>query len=581
MLLAFALIIAPLPQDVVTQAETWAVTGLPREDAVCAAILAEAEKGNLVMEHLRELVDGIGPRLTSSTNLTEAVHWAEARFSNFGIPETRHEQWGEFPVGFDRRLMRGRVLAPMKMPLTFASSAWAPGTEGVERGPLLLVPGNEEAIEAARGTFAGAWVLLTGTKTPRWDSEDDNYRAKLGRFLDQEGIFGTVKIARNELVITGGRYRVDWNELPTRTAVRVPRDEGRQLSQWLEQGVAVEIEFDLDYRFIEGPIPQYNVIAEIPGTDKADELVIMGGHLDSWDGATGTNDNGTGVATTMEAARLLAAALEATGQQPRRTIRFMLWSGEEQGLLGSKAYIEQHPEEMERISAVLVHDGGTNYLSGINATPLLMPIFEEVLEPIDRMVANYEDDEIKFRIRAVDSVPLGIGSDHDSYLRLGVPGFFWNQAGESNYTYVHHTQHDVYENAIARYEEHSAKVIAMTAWRLANTEQMLPREDLLDPNRSNNRSSRNRRMLGVFLDETDGLKVRELVKEGISEKAGIKAGDRFVEIAGQKLESQGDLRRALRVDEDVKIIVIQRGELKLQSTFNWKEKTASALVPAP
>jgi hypothetical protein len=532
------------------------------------------------MDHLRELVDGIGPRLTSSSNLTEAVAWAEDRFSDFGIPNVRREQWGEFPVGFDRRIMRGRVLEPLKMPLTLATQAWSPGTEGPERGPLLLAPSNDEELEVARGSFGGAWVLLTGTKTPRFDSDADNFRARLGEFFDDEGIYGTIRIARNELVRTGGRYRVDWNDLPTRTQVTIPKEQGRRLSRFLEAGETVEIEFDLDYEFIEGPIPQWDVLAEIPGTDKSNEIIIMGGHLDSWDGATGTNDNGTGVATTMEAARLLAAALRETGKQPRRTIRFMLWTGEEQGLLGSLAYIKQHPEEMDRISAVLVHDGGTNYLSGLNATPLLLPLFEEALEPIDRMVSAYENDEIQFRLKEVDSLPLGIGSDHDSYLRDGVPGFFWNQSGESSYTYVHHTQHDVYDNAIARYEEHSAKVIAMTAWRLANMEQMLPREDILNPNRENNSNSRNRKMLGVYLDEDEPLLIDRIVKGGLSEKAGLKPGDRFLEIAGQKLSAQGDLRRALRKDEDIKVIVVLRNGIKLSSTFNWKEKTATPLSKA-
>ncbi len=569
LLIAFA----PLLQT--PAAPTWPTTGLAKDDPVCSAILVEAENGNQVMQHLSELVDGIGPRLTSSTNLTEAVHWAGDRFRDFGIPNVRHEEWGEFPVGFDRRVMRGRVVQPQKFPLTLATNAWAPGTDGIERGPLLAVPKNEEELLSATGKYKNSWVLITGTKSPRWNSDSDSFRATLGRFFDEEGIYGTIKTARNELVLTGGRQNIDPENLPTRTSITVPREQGRQFSQWLESGEKVELEFDLDYHFIPGPIPQYNVIAEIPGTDKADEIVIMGGHLDSWDGATGTNDNGTGTATTMEAARLLAAALRETGQQPRRTIRFMLWSGEEQGLLGSRAYIEQHPEEMEQISAVLVHDGGTNYLSGINATPLLMPIMEEVLEPIDRMVVAYEDDEIKFRIKSVQSLPLGIGSDHDSYLRKGVPGFFWNQAGESNYTYVHHTQHDTFGNAIAKYQEHSAKVIAMTAWRLANTEQMLPREDLLS-SKDNNRGARNRRLLGVFLSD-NGLDVTEVVTGGLAAQAGIKVGDIFAKLGGQALETRGDLRRAARVDEDIKVIVIKREEKLFQSTFNWDKKTATKL----
>ncbi len=380
MLASLALLLS-FPQE---STEPWPVTGLPREDLVCEAILAEAEKDNQVMDHLRELVDGIGPRLTSSSNLSEAVSWAEDRFLDFGIPNVRRVQWGEFPVGFDRRLMQGRVVEPIKMPLILATRAWSPGTDGSERGPLLLGPSNDEELEASRGSFQNSWVLLTGTKSPRFDSDADNFRARLGKFFDEEGIYGTVRIARNELVLTGGRYKIDWNDLPTRTQVTIPKEQGRKLAQFLE-------------------------------------------------------------------------------------------------------------------------------------------------------------------------------------------------AGESNYTYVHHTQHDIYDNAVPRYEEHSAKVIAMSAWRLANMDQMLPREDILNRNRENNRSSRNRKMLGVFLSEDDGLLIDRLVKDGLSEKAGLKPGDRFTEIAGQKLSSQGDLRRALREDEDIKQIAILRDGKTLKSTFNWKEKTATPL----
>ncbi|MDP6129750.1 MAG: hypothetical protein QGH77_09105, partial [Planctomycetota bacterium] len=167
MLASLALLLS-FPQE---STEPWPVTGLPREDLVCEAILAEAEKDNQVMDHLRELVDGIGPRLTSSSNLSEAVSWAEDRFLDFGIPNVRRVQWGEFPVGFDRRLMQGRVVEPIKMPLILATRAWSPGTDGSERGPLLLGPSNDEELEASRGSFQNSWVLLTGTKSPRFDSD--------------------------------------------------------------------------------------------------------------------------------------------------------------------------------------------------------------------------------------------------------------------------------------------------------------------------------------------------------------------------------------------------------------------------
>ena len=583
-LLSLLLLPVLAPQDVILNPveaaapEAWPETGLPVHDVVCDTILEIAAEENQVMQHLAEMVDGIGPRLTSSPQCQEACEWAAQRFRDFGVPNVRLEPWGEFPVGFERRELSGRVVQPRKMKLELTTRSWTPGTNGPERGPLRRAPADEEAMAAATGTFANTWILLGGGSSPRWDSDGDDFRSALGHFLDEEGIFGTVRVTRGDLVVTSGRYRIENDAIPTRTEILLPRFQGQQLAAWLDEGQEVEVEFDCDQVFHPGPIPQYNVIAEIPGTEMPEELVIFGGHLDSWDGSTGTCDNGTGCATTLEAARLIGEAMRRTGQKPRRTIRFMLWTGEEQGLLGSLAHIKNFPEESERTSAVIVHDGGTNFLSGIAATPLLEPIFEEAFEPIDRMVAE-GDEEFSFRIRSTRSLPLGIGSDHDSYLRNGVPGFFWNQSGESNYNYVHHTQHDHFDNAIERYEKYSSKVVALAAWRLANTDQMLPREDILSNNSGGESRRPNRRMLGVYLSDEDGLTVESLVEEGMAAQVGWKAGDKVIQIDGTKLEAQGDLRRALRRGEAVKTIVLKRGDRLLSFRFDWDNNTAKASSP--
>jgi hypothetical protein len=224
---------------------------------------------------------------------------------------------------------------PEPMELVCNTNAWTAGTRGPSRGPLLRAPGDEAALQAMKGRLANVWLL----DPPRALSR------QLEAALEEEGGFGFV-VGGSELLITGGRPNVRMDDLPRLPTVRLRRDCHAALVQRLESGAEVEVEFDIRNHFRAGPIPLYNVIADIVGTEQPDQYVVVGGHVDSWDGATGTTDNGTGTATTLEAARILMAI----GAKPRRTIRFMLWSGEEQGLLGSRAWVRRDP----RVPAALV-----------------------------------------------------------------------------------------------------------------------------------------------------------------------------------------------------------------------------------
>ncbi|MDA1261198.1 MAG: M20/M25/M40 family metallo-hydrolase, partial [Planctomycetota bacterium] len=371
-------------------------------------------------------------------------------------------------------------------------------------------------------------------------------------------------------VHTGGSYRVDPENLPTHVAITLRRDQYADIQNRVNAGEAVELEFDIQQNFVPGPIPLYNVIAEIPGTDKAAEMVIFGGHLDSWDGARGTQDNGTGTSTTLEAARILAATLREQGLQPRRTIRFMLWSGEEQGLLGSRAYAQQHPEELPLIGSVIVHDGGTNACSGIQASPHMKPMLEEVFAPMIAHTANAEDEVLRFRIVDVEGLPRGVGSDHDTYLGLGVPGFFWNQRGNTSYGYIHHTQHDLYEEARADYQLFTARIVASAAWRLANAETMVPRTDL--PGDSEGR--RPRRRMG-FQPGEDGS-VQAVTDGGMAAKAGLKAGDKLLKIGDREVKDMQSLFEALNAADNRAMIIWQRGSERMAAWFDWEKETVEA-----
>ena len=275
----------------------------------------------------------------------------------------------------------------------------------------------------------------TGRRRP---GPDPAFRRSLRKELEDAKAAGIVAASSSELLVTAGLHRISWDKLPTLPSVTLLRKQFDEIAGWLKEGKPVTLEFDIRNYFKKGPIKLYNVIADIPGTEKPDEYVIVGGHIDSWDGATGATDNGTGVATTLEAARILKKA----GVKPKRTIRFMLWSGEEQGLLGSAAYVKAHKELMPKISAVLVHDGGTNYLSGIGATEAILSDFEQVFAPVKEL-----DPKFPFEVRKVAGL-FGGGSDHASFLSANVPGFFWRQAGKARYQHTHHTQYDTFDAAI-------------------------------------------------------------------------------------------------------------------------------------
>jgi hypothetical protein len=452
----------------------------------------------------------------------------------------------------------------------------------------VLAPTNEAELTAARPKLKGAWVLVasapgggpaprpsaagvveagapgatsarstpgatgatgatsaTSATTARSTAAADRaFRDRLEKVYDEEGIAGTVRSGRNDLILTGGSSKITFDKLPSRPSINLLAAEHKEIVDRLNSGADVRLEFDVRNWFVKGPIQLNNVIAEIPGSEKPDEVVIVGGHLDSWDGATGTTDNGTGVATTLEAARLLAKA----GVHPKRTIRFMLFGGEEQGLLGSHAYVKAHPDEMPKISAVLVHDGGTNYCAGITATPPMVKILEDVFAPITNL-----DPEMPFKVREVKGLSGG-GSDHASFLTADVPGFFWSQRGRANYNHTHHTQFDTYDAAIPEYEKNSSIVIAVGALGIANLPALLPRENLRAPD-----GGGGGRRFGV--DLADDMTITEVLDDGLAAKIGLLKGDRIVKIGDQAVADRDEMRTATReAPAKSKVVVLRNGK---------------------
>lgn len=501
--------------------------GAVAQDPTIDAIVKEARENSKVMDHL---ANKIGPRLSSSDNLTKACEWARDRFKEYGL-DAKIEEWGTFPVGFNRGPWSGKIVAPEEKALECGTMAWTAGTKGAVRGKAVKLPLDDDEFEAAKDKLKGAWVVEVKR------SKDRKMRDK----CEEAGAAGFIVSSGTDLIQTDGNWHITWEKLPTRVIVTVVGAQFKEIAGMLVDGKDVELEFDIKNEFKQGPIKLYNVIADLKGSEKPDEIVALGGHIDSWDGARGAVDNGTGCATTIEVARILSKI----GARPKRTIRFMLWSAEEQGLFGSTAYVEAHRAEMAKYSAVFVHDGGTNYISGIYGTEAMCGVFEKIFEPVKAL-----DKEKPFKIRrGYVTIPY---SDHAPFSGAGAPAFFWDQKGRSDYNRAHHTQFDNYDWAIEEYQVHSSIVASVAAWGTANLDGLLPREGMSDA------GGRPRRRLGVQLE---GLKITSITEGLAAAKAGLKVGDVLKTFDGAELGNRDDLSDALReAGKKAKVTVDREGK---------------------
>ena len=396
-----------------------------------------------------------------------------------GIMEIPGNATGEIAeVSFDRR--SGEL-----------SFDWANGREVTE---VSLTVTEEAAEGRGENTRRGGGGEVKLKRVPRSETPEKDRPSLLKRVLELDPA-GFVSSSKDERVWTTSAG--NWREMPLSeygrdVEVNISAPDYDFARARLAEGATVEFEFDLNHTLTAGPIAVHNVIAEIRGTEWPDEVVIMSAHLDSWDGpgSKGTVDNGTGSAVTMEAARILSAV----GARPKRTIRFILWTGEEQGLLGSRAYVESlSEEERAKISAVFVDDGGTNYQGGTAALRSMVPYLAAATAPVNGRFISEEDRIAQLRdsnpdnditagmldvnITSLDRerLPPGGGSDHASFNAVGIPGFYWNETGRANYQYAWHTQHDSFERAIPEYLAQSATNTAVALYNLACAPELLPR----------------------------------------------------------------------------------------------------------
>jgi hypothetical protein len=464
---------------------------LSEEVAQDRKVITEVKEHSQALANLTYLCDEIGPRLTGSKNLRRANLWAAERMQDYGLVNVHQEAW-EMPEGWERGPATARLLEPdTGRTLSIASYGWTVGTNGKVQGDVVILKAsNSKELEAYKGKLKGAIVLTRPpveklppddiVKLPQTDpmppvdpgmrrnfGEQRAFMKELNEMLANEGVAATMTDAAKPyglLVTTGG-----WNGKDRPSAVnRIPRlfvahHDYAMLYRLASRPSPARTRLELDVRntFVPGPVAVYNTVGEIRGSDKADEIVVVGAHLDSWDLGQGATDNGTGTVVLLETARALARS----GVKPRRTIRFVLFTGEEQGLHGSAAYVERHKEEMARVSACLAHDTGTGKVIGIDARhrPILQPLLAQELVSLKEL-----------GVTAFDTPFIG-GSDHASFERVGVPGLLVRQEG-AGYRLNHHTQLDTIDRALEPNLLQGSQAMSVTALRLANRDGMLPRD---------------------------------------------------------------------------------------------------------
>jgi len=486
---------------------------------VVARIRAEGFKNSQVMDTIWHLTDRYGPRLTNSPMQRKASAWAAARLEEFGLKNAHLEPWGEFGLGWSYERCVVSMESPTYVPMIAIPKAWTRGTAGEVRGePVWIRVDSEEDLEQYRGQLTGRIVLqgdVSDVESPfeplarRHDEESlgelmsapelEESSTDTSRFRDwrrQRELSQKVRellISEGAacLIVPDGGRRNDYGVLTLGSGGSYDPEEERALAQvvvsteqfnriarLIERDEHVEMSVDVRTSFHDQDLEGRNVVAEIPGSDPMlrGQVVMLGGHFDSWHPATGATDNGASCAVMMEAARILAAL----DLRPRRTIRVALWTGEEQGLLGSRGYVDKHFGDRDTMELLPEHgnlaayfnlDNGAGKIRGVYLQENLAvkPIFEAWLAPF----ADLEATTLTLRNTG--------GTDHLSFDRVGLPGFQFVQDPMDYGTRTHHTNMDTYERVHPADVKQASVIVASFAYHAAMRDEMLPRKPLPVP----------------------------------------------------------------------------------------------------
>jgi hypothetical protein len=482
-------------------------------DAV-ARIKEEGLSRSQVMDTVWYLTDVYGPRLTNSPAIRAAANWATRRLGEWGLANVRQETWGPFGRGWTNDRFVAHVVSPQPFPLIAFPRAWTPGTNGPVMGEVVFAPmARDEDMKSWTGKLTGKIVLWQSTPEIRAlftplgrrfsDQElvdlqsqpvtagrgraggapaDPNFRDRLTRFFVREGVVATFEPATGRsdhgaiLVTNAPRQYRDPKEPLTLPQIMVASEHYNRIARLVQKQIPVTVQLDVANRYVDETQDSFNIVAELPGTDKADEIVMLGAHFDSWHAGTGATDNAVGSAAMMEAMRIL----KVSGLRMRRTVRLALWTGEEQGLLGSREYIKQQfgdPATMAlkpahaKLSTYFNMDNGTGAIRGVylQGNEAVRPVFDAWMEPLRSLGMT------TLTIRSVAQ------TDHVAFDEVGLPGFQFIQDPIEYSTHSHHTNMDLFDRIQPEDVMKNAVIIASFAYHAATRDTLLPRKALPKP----------------------------------------------------------------------------------------------------
>jgi len=413
------------------------------------------------------------------------------------------------PVGFNRGPWFGKMVLPEEEALYFGTPSFTAGTKGVQRGRVVIlhadpfsIPGRSPSpedvaakriavgeaiaeVNADPSAFDGAWVLIAGENsgfardgrrnTPEYS--DSQLMPPLTNALLEAGALGTIQRSGVPMRILDG-HAVSWDQLPELPDIKLQDTQYDEIRGMVEAGDPVELEFDIRNWFKMGPIPYHNIIGVIPGTTYPDEWVILGGHFDSFDGGTGGVDDGSGFSPNMEALRLIKAA----GGAPKRSIAMILFAAEENGLVGSQAWLADHPDAQPKIVTMINRDGSPSTITGATVPPGWYDDLETITAPLVDLNPEWPFELTVNNYPSLMPTSPG-GSDHSSFQMLGIPTFGFRTQTDYSYNRAWHTLYDTYSELVpyTRQQEHSAVVTAVVAYGIANLDKPLTRTGVYLP----------------------------------------------------------------------------------------------------